>query len=162
MEARPHHEAASEQPAHPGETAGTEPEGGHSETSEADERTGTADSESREAGESGERAAGDAHESETVFGIPAESPGTVAAFVAASLLLAAAVWRRPSTGVCALVALFAASAAVLDIAEIHHQAREGTVSVAVIAAIVAALHTATTLAAARTAAATRNTSPRPL
>jgi hypothetical protein len=41
-----------------------------------------------------------------------------------SVLLAVAVWRRLATGVYALVALFAAGAAVFDIAEIRHQASD--------------------------------------
>ena len=95
-----------------------------------------------------------------MLGVEIESPGTVAAVVTVSVLLAVAVWRRPSTVVYALVGLFTTGATVFDIAEIRHQVGDGTAAFAVIAAAVAALHAATVLVAAKTTPTTRRPSPR--
>ncbi len=148
--AHPHHDAASAQPAAHTKVGETGPESAHTDS----------DADGGKEHPVANRETGEHAASETVLGTKAESPGAVAAVVAASVLLAAAIWRRPSTGLCTLVALFTAAAAVFDIAEIHHQTREGTVTVAAIAAAVAALHTATFLITAKTVAATRSKRPR--
>lgn len=80
--------------------------------------------------------------SERVLGIPVESTATVAVAVIFSLLLAVAAWRRPKAVVLLAAAIFAAAAAVLDIAEIGHQLSENRAGIAALAGLVAALHLA--------------------
>jgi hypothetical protein len=78
---------------------------------------------------------------EAVAGVNAESWPLVGLAAAASLLLAAAVWRRPRWR-AALAATAAAMAAfaVLDVREVVHQLDESAGELAVVAAAVAALH----------------------
>ncbi|MCA1842473.1 MAG: hypothetical protein LC792_04650 [Actinobacteria bacterium] len=102
--------------------------GEHAETSE--ERHGDATASS--------------HETEKIFGVRAESGGTVAGVILASAILSLAVWRRIApvpTVIAALV--FAGSAAALDAAETVRKLDEHRPGVAAIAAGVAVIHVAT-------------------
>ncbi len=82
---------------------------------------------------------------ERVFGINPESIGLVIAAALASLLLALALWRLPtSPPLLAFVALVALAFAIFDIREAVHQVSESRTSLTVVASIVAALHLATT------------------
>jgi hypothetical protein len=97
-----------------------------------------------ESGHSGESAAQLASEKhgERVFGIDIESPALVAAAVAVSLLLAAALWLTGSVFAPLALAGFALVAAIFDVREVFHQIDESRTDLTVIAAIVAALHLA--------------------
>jgi hypothetical protein len=94
-----------------------------------------------EGGETGGEAAEGGHASESVAGVNAESWPLVALAAAASLALAAAVWRRPGWRLAlALTAGAMALFALLDVREVAHQLAESAVGLAVVAAAVAALH----------------------
>lgn len=98
--------------------------------------------------ESGDEAhAGEAAGSERLLGVSADSPGTVVVVVLGSVLLAVVVARYPRPSVVAAVAVLAAGATVFDIAEVAHQLAEDQTGVAVLAAVVAALHLAAVVAA---------------
>jgi hypothetical protein len=79
-------------------------------------------------------------ESETVLGVPIESPGAVAGFAAISVALAAVVWRRPGRSTAVAVAVVAAAATALDVAEVSHQLGEDHSGLAVLAAVIALGH----------------------
>lgn len=78
--------------------------------------------------------------SETVVGVRVESPAAVTAAAIVSVALAGLVWRRPTRWVTAAVALLAAGAAALDIAEISHQAADNRGGLAALAALIALMH----------------------
>lgn len=65
-----------------------------------------------------------------------ESPVSIAGFGLVSLGLAAAVWRRPTRPVLAVVLLFAAAAAVLDTVEIGIQLSADRTGLAVLAGVI--------------------------
>jgi hypothetical protein len=79
---------------------------------------------------------------ERVLGIDVESPRLVTAAVVVSLLLAVLVWRRSDRRLLIVVAALAAAFAVLDVAEVIHQVDGGRAGLAVLAAIIAAVHVA--------------------
>lgn len=85
--------------------------------------------------------------SERVFGVPTETPGTIAVVVAVSLLLAALVLRRLRRIVLVAVVAFAAGAAILDIGEVARQLGEHRAGLVVLAGLVAVLHIAVVAAA---------------
>ena len=91
--------------------------------------------------------AGEPADSERLLGVPADSPGAVAAVVLGSVLLAVAVARYPRPAVVAAVAVLAAGATVFDVAEVAHQVAAEQTGVAVLAALVAALHLVVVVAA---------------
>jgi hypothetical protein len=126
--------------------------GNHSEAGEAGSHS--------EAGEQGSEPTGNGEASKTggtsehgsdesVLGIDPESNAAVTTAVLISVLLAAAVWRWPVLPTLLAGAVFCLAAAAFDIREVAHQTAEGRTGVAVLAALVAALH----LAAAASAAA---------
>jgi hypothetical protein len=80
--------------------------------------------------------------SERVFGIDTESSSLVASAVAVSLVLAIALWLRAGVLVPLGIVGFAVAAAVFDVREVFHQIDESRTNLAVIAALVALLHTA--------------------
>jgi len=84
--------------------------------------------------------------SERLLGVSVESPATVVAVVAVSLLLAGLLWRYRRRWVLVVVAAFAAGAAVFDIAEVVHQVRAGRAGVGGLAGLVAAAHVAVAVA----------------
>lgn len=89
-----------------------------------------------ESGEAGEGASGEA-----VGGVDTESWPLVALAAAASLALAAAVWRRPRWRAALVVAAAAMAAfALFDVREVAHQIDESAAGLAVVAVAVAALH----------------------
>jgi hypothetical protein len=110
--------------------------------------TGQEGSESHEQTEPAGQAAATEAGSERVLGASVESPGTVVAVVVVSLLLAGLVWWYRRSWVLVAVAVFAAGAAVFDIAEVVHQVRAGRVGVGGLAVLVAALHVAVVVAVA--------------
>ena len=92
---------------------------------------------------------------ERILGINLESTPLVALAVAISAALAAATWRRDRKPVLLVAALFAATFTALDFAEISHQIRQSSAMIAVIAAIIALLHTGAALVAEQCRASTR-------
>jgi hypothetical protein len=78
-------------------------------------------------------------EGANLLGIPLESPVFIGGLVAASVVLAAAVWRRPGRVAATLVIVFSIAAGVFDVSEIQHQSVEGNVGLLLVAAMVAAL-----------------------
>ncbi len=121
-----------------------EPEGGeHAEAGESEE--GGSPSGEVEGEES----------DETLFGVDPDSPLVVAAGVAASLLMAAAVWRSRSRWLLSLVAAAAVVFAVLDVREVAHQVRESNGGLMVLALVVAALHLGAALSAGLATRATQ-------
>ena len=83
-----------------------------------------------------------------ILGIDRESTGLVVVAVLASLALAAALWRRPSTPVWIIAAVVAIAFAFFDVAEIIHQLDESDAALATLAAIVATAHVGTAVIAA--------------
>jgi hypothetical protein len=81
-------------------------------------------------------------DAERVLGIDVESPVLVTAAVVISLLLAGLVWRRPDRRLLIIIAVFGASFAVLDAAEVAHQLDEDNTGLARVAGSIAALHAA--------------------
>jgi hypothetical protein len=80
---------------------------------------------------------------ETVGGVNAESWPLVGLAAAGSLLLAAAVWRRPHwRAALAVTAAGMAVFAAFDVREVLHQLDESAAGLAVVAGTVAALHLA--------------------
>ena len=117
--------------------------GSHSEAGEQGSEP-TENGEASKTGETGERDSG-----ESVLGIDPESNAAVTTAVLISVLLAVVVWRWPVLPTLLAGAVFCLAAAAFDIREVAHQTAEGRTGVAVLAALVAALH----LAAAASAAA---------
>jgi hypothetical protein len=113
-------------------------------------------------GKSPTEAPGHPEASETLLGVNPESSGLLAVAVAVSLLLAAgAWWLSASPLVLGVVALAMAAFGALDIREVIHQADESRTGLMLLAALVAILHFAAALLAARAAVATRRAEPRP-
>ena len=83
--------------------------------------------------------AGSVHE-ERIVGIDAASPALIGAGIALSLLAAAAIVAFPRRPVLYGVAGFAATFAVLDLAEAVHGLRENEPAIGVLALVIAALH----------------------
>jgi hypothetical protein len=127
------------------------------ESTESNGHTESGASTEGEAAENSEGEAGETGGEERLFGIDTESPATIAAAVAASLLMAAAVWWRPRRGVFAVGALFCLGAAIFDIREVVHQAGEDLAGLAALAVLVAALHLAAGAVAAGGARAASTT-----
>ncbi len=117
--------------------------GSHSEAGEH----GSEPTENGEASRTGE------HDSdESVLGIDPESNAAVTTAVLISVLLAAVVWRWPVLPTLLAGAVFCLAAAAFDIREVAHQTAEGRTGVAVLAALVAALHVAAAASAAAASA----------
>jgi Flp pilus assembly protein TadB len=105
-----------------------------------------------ESGESGEAHAAEtvapeshseSEEGEELLGINVESTPLVVLAVAFSLALAIGVWLRPELGsLLVLVSLAMLAFAVLDLREVIHQLDEDETGLAVLAGLVAPLHTA--------------------
>jgi hypothetical protein len=126
--------------------------GNHSEAGEAGSHSeaGEQGSEPTENGEASKTGGTGEHGSdESVLGIDPESNAAVTTAVLISVLLAVVVWRWPVLPTLLAGAVFCLAAAAFDIREVAHQTAEGRTGVAVLAALVAALH----LAAAASAAA---------
>jgi hypothetical protein len=83
-----------------------------------------------------------------VLGVDIETWPIVIAFAAVSLGLAVALLRSRSRTVVAVAGLLSGVAAVFDIAESAHQAKESHASLVVIAVVVSALHIAAVAVAA--------------
>ena len=92
---------------------------------------------------------------ETLFGVDPDSPLVVAAGVAASLLMAAAVWRSRNRWLLSLVVAAALVFAALDVREVAHQVRESNGGLMVLALVVAALHLGAALSAGLATRATQ-------
>lgn len=75
-----------------------------------------------------------------ILGINAESTPLLVLATVASLLLAAAVLRRPRTRLLVLVAIAMIAFAVLDIREVAHQLADDRTAIAILAATIATLH----------------------
>jgi hypothetical protein len=88
-------------------------------------------------------------ESRTLLGVDLESPAVVGSGVAASLLVALALWRRPSLAVVLVTTVFCSGFAALDGREALHQMDEGRDALIAVALLAMLLH----LAAAAVAAA---------
>jgi hypothetical protein len=90
-------------------------------------------------------------DTERVLGTDVESPLAIAIALVGSLVLAGLVWRRPDRRLLALVAVVAATFAVLDIAEVIHQLGEERTGLAMLAGVIAALHGAAAVLAVQLA-----------
>jgi hypothetical protein len=129
--------------------------GNHSEAGEGGSHSeaGEHGSEPTENGEAGKTGGTGEHDSdESVLGIDPESNAAVTTAVLISVLLAAVVWRWPVLPTLLAGAVFCLAAAAFDIREVAHQTAEGRTGVAVLAALVAALHVAAAASAAAASA----------
>ncbi len=129
--------------------------GSHSEAGEGGSHSeaGEHGSEPTENGEAGKTGGTGEHDSdESVLGIDPESNAAVTTAVLISVLLAAVVWRWPVLPTLLAGAVFCLAAAAFDIREVAHQTAEGRTGVAVLAALVAALHVAAAASAAAASA----------
>jgi hypothetical protein len=129
--------------------------GNHSEAGEGGSHSeaGEHGSEPTENGEAGKTGGTGEHDSdESVLGIDPESNAAVTTAVLISVLLAAVVWRWPVLPTLLAGAVFCLVAAAFDIREVAHQTAEGRTGVAVLAALVAALHVAAAASAAAASA----------
>ena len=90
---------------------------------------------------------------EEILGVNLESTPLVVLAVVISVAFAAATWRTDRKLILLVTALFAAAFAALDVAELSHQIRESAATIAVIAGIIAVLHTAAALLAEQRRAA---------
>jgi hypothetical protein len=136
---------------------GTAQAGEHGEATESDEAI-EAEAAERSTGEA-ERSESDG-DAERLLGIDIESPVLVTAAVVASVLLAGLVWRRRDRRLFVVIAVFAAGLAVVDAAEVAHQLDEDHTGLALLAGLIAALHSAAAALAlhqATTADAARET-----
>jgi hypothetical protein len=125
-----------------GTTATTGSETGeHTEADEGQDSDETTTDEGTARGES----------AESLLGVNPESTVAVLGAVAASLLLAAAAWWRPTRPVLVVGGLFCLAAAALDVRELVHQLDENRNGVAALAGLVTVLHLTAALAAALTA-----------
>ena len=98
--------------------------------------------------------------SEKLLGVNPESTGLLVVAAAASLLLAAGVWFfGASPLLLGVVALAMAAFGALDVREVVHQANESRTGLMLLAALVAILHFAAAMLAARAAVAARDTGP---
>jgi asparagine N-glycosylation enzyme membrane subunit Stt3 len=121
-------------------------EGGHEEGEATNEGQAT---------DEGSEAPSEGNSSETVLGLNVESTPLVVTAVLFSLVLAGAAWAWPRSRPLLVIVIAAMLAfAVLDIAEVVHQLDTSRAGLAILAAIVAALH----LAAAGTSGAMLRTS----
>ncbi len=127
------------------------------ESPAAQEQTETS-GESTEAHENGVAVETYTEASEAVLGVNVESTPLIVLAVLVGLGLAALVASRfgRSPGVMIAVALIAIAWAALDIREVVHQLDESRTGIAVIAIVVAVLHLAAALLAARLAARERH------
>lgn len=127
-------------------SAGTEPS--HSEAA-GDEETHT--DEGGEAGAPSETAgSGESAESDegTILGVNPEATPIVVLVVAASLVLAGALWLRPDwIGLLLIAAIGMLVFAILDVREVIHQINESNTGLGIAAFFVTALHAAATLIA---------------
>jgi hypothetical protein len=106
----------------------------HSESGEAHVEASESD------GETSEEATPPA-ETDTLFGIDAESTPLVVLAVVVSLVLAAVAWVRPDVELAlAVIAAAMLAFAALDVREVFHQADESNGGLALLAGAVAALH----------------------
>lgn len=90
-------------------------------------------------------------EERKIFGLDPESPGLVTVVVVLSLALAAGLWFTGNRGVAAGAAVFAALAAVFDVAEVRHQLDDERNGLAALAATIAIGHAIAALTAGRAA-----------
>jgi hypothetical protein len=136
------------------------------ETDQHNEQIAPGESAGREAAESRrEQAEGNGENEpgeERVLGIDVESPLLITTAVVVSLLLAGLVWRRPLRRLLLAVAGFAALFAAFDLVEVTHQLDEDNSRLAILAAVIAALHAATAAIALHRAAATPVHDPAPV
>ena len=93
--------------------------------------------------------AGSETSSENVLGLNLESGSLVVVTVAMSLVFALLAWRTNIRLIFLAFGAFAALFAAFDIAELVHQIEESRVGIAVLAAIIALVHVATTVVAAQ-------------
>jgi hypothetical protein len=118
--------------------------------------------EQSESGE-GERSHDNAEQSESsekLLGVNPESTGLLAVAVVVSLLFALAVWRAGSSPLLlGVVALAMAAFCALDVREVVHQLNESRAGLAVLAGLVACLHLAAAVLAARAALVARDQGP---
>jgi hypothetical protein len=131
---------------------GTAPTPTHDEAAEA---AGTHD-------ESGEAAGAHAKENRDILGIDPESTGAVVAAVAATLLLAAAVWLWGTSVILAVAVAFGLLFAALDVREAFHQNDESRGGLVALALLIAALHVGVAIAAGVALKDQRPTGARPL
>lgn len=88
------------------------------------------------------------HSDEKVAGVNTESWPLVGLAAAGSLLLAAAVWRRPRRrAALAVTAAAMAAFTVFDVREVVHQLDESAAGLAMLALVVAELHAAAAVVA---------------
>lgn len=93
----------------------------------------------------GEHTGGTSERGEAAEGLALESPLPIIVAIIVSVVLAAAIWRRPTTATLAIVAVFGLTAAALDGLELAHLTDRP------ILAVLAATAVLTHLAAAGTA-----------
>jgi len=117
------------------------------EGAEQADGTSAAPASHSEEGETGEE--GEEHDeaSEDILGINPESNGAIALAVAASLLLALAVWRRGTPVVLVLAVAFGLLFAAFDVREALHQADESRDGLVALVMLIAGLHAGVAIAA---------------
>jgi hypothetical protein len=86
--------------------------------------------------------------SEKLFGVDPEAPRVVAAGVAASVVLALAVWMLRRRAVLVVAILFGIALAALDLREMVHQVHESRPSLIAVSIVLAVLHLLVAAAAA--------------
>lgn len=124
----------------PGQHTGERVEQSH-QTTESHSEEGGGEGEGSHATSAPSEPAQETHEEPRLLGINPESTPLVVLASIASLLLVAAVLRWPNTAaLLALVALAMLAFAALDVREVVHQLDEDHTGIAILAAIVAALH----------------------
>lgn len=97
-------------------------------------------------------ATAEAHKELRPLGVDVEAVPFIVVAAAASLALAAAAWRRPRRlGLLAVLALAMLIFGLLDIREVVHQSDESQTALAILAAVVGALHLAAAATAGRMA-----------
>ena len=135
-------------------TAATAPTGeaaeaGGGEVVHTDETTGEGTAPTAEP--VGEAAGHSESSSETFLGLNLESTPLVIIAAAASVVLAVLNWRRNVRALLFATMAFAVVFAVFDIAEVAHQIKESRAGLALLAAMIALVHVATTLVAGQRA-----------
>jgi hypothetical protein len=115
------------------ETTGPTEGSSESGTGESSEETHPA------TGETGAAETG-GKESESLFGFDPEAPWVIAMGVAASVLLALAVWMLRRPGVLVVAIVFGLALAALDLRELVHQVNESRPSLVAVSVVLGVLH----------------------
>jgi len=132
--------AAVERHHHPEKTPTAEQTTAPAEGSSESGAEGSSGSGGEHAGETHASTSETSAESEKLLGINPEAPGVVAVGVAASVLLALAVWTVRRRAVLVLAIMLGLAFAALDLRETVHQVHESRPSLIAVAIVLAVLH----------------------